>query len=294
MDFRYVVITPARNEGQYLPETIRSMTAQTVRPMQWILVNDGSTDITGELIDAAAEEYSWITGLHLTADGESQQRGDRAIEAKEIVAFHRGLAHIRFPECWEYIVKLDADVGFESGYFEECLREFEKDDLLGVAGGTIVTQVAGGFEVEKHPAFHVRGATKIYRRSCWEAMGGISTRPGWDTLDEVKANQLGWKTRTLSGTEILHFRPTGAGNGSWKNGLKNGMWSYEIGYHPLFLLLRAGRQLFHPPYLTGSVALVTGYIRAAWQGLARPDEDLARYVWQQQWNRMTGKSTIWR
>jgi len=113
-------------------------------------------------------------------------------------------------------------------------------------------------------------------------------------LDEVKANQLGWRTRTFPDIEILHYRPTGAANGAWKNGVKNGMWSYQIGYHPIYILLRSGRQLFRRPYLTGSAALVTGYCMAALSGKARTDVNLARYVRQQQWNRIAGKRSIWR
>lgn len=294
MDYRYIVITPARNEAEYLPDTIRSMTSQTMVPLEWVIVNDGSSDETAGIIDAAAAKYPWITAIHVLTKDQTSVRGDRAIDAKEIIAFHKGFHRSTFAESWDFVVKLDADVGFSADYFERCLQEFTRDPMLGVGGGSVVNKIPGGFERESHPVFHVRGATKIYRRDCWEAMGGISTAQGWDTLDEVKANQLGWQTRTFPDIEILHYRPTGAANGAWKNGVKNGMWSYQIGYHPLYLLLRSARQLFRRPYLTGSVALVTGYCLAALTGNARTDSDLARYVRQQQWNRIAGKPSIWR
>lgn len=232
--------------------------------------------------------------MHVPTTDETRNRGDRAIEAKEIIAFHRGFSRIRFGESWKFVVKLDADVGFAPDYFERCLREFASEPALGVGGGNVVNKIPEGIEKESHPSFHVRGATKIYRRACWEEMGGISTAQGWDTLDEVKANNLGWRTRTFPDIEILHYRPTGAANGAWKNGVKNGMWSYQIGYHPIFLLLRSGRQLFRRPYLTGSAALVTGYCLAALSGKPKADIELAKYVRQQQWTRIAGKATMWR
>jgi len=294
MSYRYIVITPARNEAEYLPETIRSMVSQTIKPLQWIIVNDGSSDETGTIVDEASAKYSWISGLHIDANSKREARGDRAIEAKEIVAFHKGLDFVESTSAWEFVVKLDADVGFSPDYFARCLAEFTADPLLGIGGGTIINKTDTGLEREPHPVFHVRGATKIYRRRCWDAMGGISTRAGWDTMDEVKANQLSWKTRTFSDIEILHFRPTGAANGAWKNGIKNGIWSYQIGYHPVYMLLRSGKQLFHRPYLTGAAALLAGYCKAAIDRAEHPDGDLARYVWQQQWNRITGRPSIWR
>lgn len=292
--YRYIVITPARNEAEYLPETIRSMAAQTVKPIEWVIVNDGSSDGTRELIEAAAAEHPWITAIHNQPQCESGVRGDRAIAAKEIVAFHKGMACLRQWESWDFLVKLDADVGFAPDYFARCLDEFEKDPSLGLGGGTVVNKVLHGFETESHPSFHVRGATKIYRRRCWEEMGGIPATAGWDTLDEVKANRLRWKTRTFPSIEIVHYRATGAANGAWKNGIKNGRWSYQIGYHPMYLLLRSGRQLLRRPYLTGAIALVAGYCQAGIQGAERLNEELARYVWEQQWNRMLGRPSIWR
>lgn len=290
---KFLVVTPARNESKYLPLTIRSMVSQTVKPSAWVIVNDGSTDGTAQLIDDASSLYPWIRPLHLSARGQEQERGLRAIEAKEIVAFHKGLESVSTLEGCDFIVKLDADLGFSATYFEKCLRHFDADPTLGIAGGTVVNMGPAGKETETHPLFHVRGATKIYRRSCWDAMGGIPAVAGWDTMDEVKANKLGWKTRTLGDVELAHYRPTGAANGAWKNALKNGMWSYQIGYHPAFILLRSARQLLRRPYLTGSVALVYGYCKAAMGDTARPDPELAEYVRQQQINRLLGRPTIW-
>lgn len=293
---KYVVISPARNEAEYLPETIRSMTAQTVPPAQWIIVDDGSTDGTGAVAANAAAEYAWITVVNGAgfSPASSSSRGGRAIEAKEIQAFHKGMTALAVLD-WEFIVKLDADVGFGPDYFARCLAEFAKDPQLGICGGTIRNRMPdGSLADESHPAFHVRGATKIYRRACWDAIGGIVNGAGWDTIDEVTANMKGWNTRTVPGVDMIHYRPTGEANGLWKNGVKNGLWSYIAGYHPLFFLLRCGRQLLRPPYLMGSLALLHGYTKGYLNGVERAGTDVVRYVQQQQMNRILRRETIWR
>jgi glycosyltransferase involved in cell wall biosynthesis len=293
---KYVVISPARNEAEYLPETVRSMVAQTVRPVQWIIANDGSTDATGAIAREAAAQHSWITVIDIFPDSQQQQpnsRGGRAIEAKEIQAFHKGMAHLTATD-WEFIVKLDADVGFKADYFVRCLSEFGTDPKLGIAGGTILNKVETRLLRESHPRFHVRGATKIYRRACWEAIGGIPNMAGWDTIDEVTANMKGWHTRTIDGVEMIHFRPTGRANGWWKNSVKNGLWSYIAGYHPLFFLMRCGKQCLRPPYAGAAAGLLYGYLQGYLGGVSRVGEDVVRYVGQQQMNRLLARPTTWR
>src|SRR4030095_3818867 len=123
---------------------------------------------------------------------------------------------------WGFLVKLDGDLDFEDDYFERCLARFAKQPDLGIGGGVIYSQVGGQLKEEEHPAFHVRGATKIYRRACWEQIGGLLRVPGWDTLDEVKANQLGWHTGSFPEVRIVQQRFTGEGGGQWPTWVKNG------------------------------------------------------------------------
>ncbi|BDC53148.1 glycosyl transferase family 2 (plasmid) [Bryobacterales bacterium F-183] len=269
------------------------MTSQTVPPAQWIIVNDGSTDATGELALRAAAEHSWITVVNVPTGTSTVSRGGRAMEAKEIKAFHKGLEQLKVPD-WDFIVKLDADVGFAPDYFARCLAEFAQDPKLGLGGGLIQNKIGDQFIAETAPAFHVRGATKIYRRACYESIGGIPNGAGWDTIDEVTANMKGWKTRTFDDIPIAHYRYTGAANGSWKNGVKNGLWSYIAGYHPVFLLVRCARQCLHRPYLLGSAALLHGYVSGYMKGVERAGSDVVRYMQEQQMNRLLGRPTMWR
>lgn len=300
---RYIVISPVRDEAAHLEKTIESMLQQTVRPTQWILVDDGSCDSTSDIIDKWAAVEPWIVAVHRCDDRETllnvpvvvknSSRAQRATEAKEIYAFYDGFTKISAWD-WQYLVKLDGDLGFCQDYFERCFREFEADQTLGIGGGTVRDVVNGQLEVEKSPRFHVRGATKIYRRSCWQSIGGVLRAAGWDTLDEVKANMLGWTTRTFDSVHLVHYRPTGAANGSWRNSMKNGLWSYICGYHPLFMLARCVNCMFQKPQLIGSVGLFAGFVSGYVNGIPRVrDESLIRYLRQQQLRRLLSAPTMW-
>ena len=171
---KYVIITPARDEEEHLEQTILAVASQTVRPAQWIIVNDGSRDGTGALIDRYASLYPWITARHRA------NRGYREAGGGVIRTFYDGYAALTSPD-WEFLVKLDADLSFSSDYFERCFAEFAGDPRLGIGGGGIYHEVNGTLKLEENPRFHVRGATKIYRRACWDGLGGLLQAPGWDT-----------------------------------------------------------------------------------------------------------------
>ena len=302
---RYVVISPVRNEAQYLDETIRCVVAQTVRPAQYILVDDGSTDGTFEIMQNWATKHPWIVPVHrpdsagiqtqTSSGSESQtERGKRAREAKEILAFYFGYEQVMTVN-WDYLVKLDGDLGMDEDYFQRCFSIFDREPQLGVGGGVICHFMNGQSVVERNPYFHVRGATKIYRRACWEAIGGVSCGAAWDTLDETKANMLGWTSRSFPELHVIHYRYTGAANGTWQNAVKKGEWNYISGYHPLFMAAKCLKHLFKRPWVTGAAGLLYGYILASASGAARVDDkDLIRYIQDQQLRRLMLRPTIWR
>jgi len=118
---------------------------------------------------------------------------------------------------WDFIVKLDGDLSFEDDYFQKCFDHFRNNDKLGIGGGMIYHVINGSMQLEENPLFHVRGATKIYKRKCWYEIDGLIKAPGWDTLDEVKANMLGWDTQSFSDLKIIHHRYTGDADGQWRN-----------------------------------------------------------------------------
>src|SRR5665213_2130111 len=178
---KYIVITPVRDEEAYLAVTIECMIRQSVPPVEWVIVNDGSTDKTGDIIDEYAHRYPWIHACHRT------NRGFRQAGGGVVEAFNDGFKSLSGQD-WDFIVKFDGDLSFGPRYFEKCFAYFEREADLGIGGGVICHTVNGEERIEAGPSFHVRGATKIYRRACWEALGGLWPAPGWDTFDEVKAN----------------------------------------------------------------------------------------------------------
>ncbi len=284
---RCVVITPARNEVSHLGYTIDAMRSQTVTPLAWYIVDDGSTDGTTAIIEAAEVAVPWI---HLV---RRPDRGRREAGGGVVEAVVAGIEAVTVDD-WEVLVKLDADLTFEPDYFATCLAAFAADPQLGITGGTISNLVAGERISEPHPAFHVRGATKFYRRACWSSIGGLAPVPGWDTIDEVTAHMHGWTTRTLP-VAIDQLRSTGEAAGQWSNWVKNGRAAYLSGYHPLFLMARAVRRMSRPPRVVAPVGLLWGYIRSAARREPRAvDGDVHSFVRSEQLRRLTGRTSMWR
>jgi glycosyltransferase involved in cell wall biosynthesis len=284
----YVVITPARDEARFIERTVNCMAAQTLRPTEWVVVNDGSTDETGAILDRCAREYDWLKVVH------REDRGFRAAGGGVVEAVNAGLAALDTQD-WEYLVKFDGDLSFEPDYFEGCLAEFAKDPTLGVGGGVIYNRIDGELVLEKHPRFHVRGATKIYRRACWDDIAPLIVAPGWDTLDEVKAGWKGWTTRSFDDPHLVQERFTGEAAGQWSTWKKNGRANYICGYHPLWLLARSVVRATRKPYLTSSFGLLAGYFGAWLRREPRiEDRDLIRYVRGQQLRRLFGRKSTWR
>ena len=284
-----VVITPARDEEEHLELLAKTIEHQTWRPTQWIVVDDGSTDSTGEIVDALAADHDWITAVH-RADRGARVPGGGVVET--VLA---GLDQCVVPD-WEYLVKLDADLELDADYFERCLGRMERDERWGITGGQVHDRLADGTSaVEGHPRFHVRGATKIYRRATWDAIGGLVVAKGWDTLDEVKANQLGWRTTTFADVPVIQQRETGRRAGWWRDWAKNGRAAWFCGYHPLFVLARAGRVATMRPVGLKGVALLWGYVEAVVRRRPRVDDvELRRYTSRQQLRRLLRRDTIWR
>ena len=288
MKQRYVIITPARDEEAYLELTISSVAKQTILPAEWIIVNDGSTDRTGEIIDAAARAHPWIRAVH------RPNRGYRKAGGGVVDAFNQGYSTLTVQD-WDYIVKLDGDLSFAPDYFQKCFAEFEIDPKLGIAGGGIYHVDDGQEILETNPIFHVRGATKIYKRACWDGIDGFWPAPGWDTMDEVKAQRLGWGTRTLPELHLIHHRHTGAADGTWKSLQKNGRANYICGYHPLFMIAKCVGRLWKRPYVVGAATLFYGFVSGYVKRVPQVDDaQTIAYLRRQQLLRLFQRETIWK
>jgi len=284
----YVIITPVRDEERYIQATLQCVSSQTILPIKWVIVDDGSSDRTGEIIDQYAARFAWIKPVHRV------NRGYRKSGGGVMEAFYDGYNNLQCSE-WDFIVKLDGDLSFVPEYFENCFQHFQKDPKLGIGGGEIHHDVSGELKLETNPRFHVRGATKIYRRPCWEAIGGLWPAAGWDTIDEVKANMLGWKTYSFPELHLLHHRFTGTEEGLLRDRVKHGSACYISGYHPLYVAAKCIARLPQRPYVIGSAAILYGFLKAYVTRLPRlEDRSYLSYIRSQQLKRLCGMESIWK
>jgi biofilm PGA synthesis N-glycosyltransferase PgaC len=287
MSSRYIIITPVKNEERFLEGMIESVLRQTIRPVKWIIVNDNSTDGTGEILRRATDAHDWIVAVD-SGDGDKRRKpgGEGVV--------HCAIRQVNFEE-YDFFARLDADISFEANYFERLFREFHNNSRLGIASGVCYVWSNGRRVEETHPRFHTRGALKTYRIRCYQEIGGLERELGWDLVDEIRANMLGWETRSFRELKVIHHRPTQTASGVLTGYMKLGMASYLVGYHPLFLLARAGRRLAYRPYVLGGLSMLYGFLSAYLKSLPRiADPDLIRYLREQQWNQLIGKETIWK
>jgi biofilm PGA synthesis N-glycosyltransferase PgaC len=286
---KYIIITPVRDEALYIEKTLESVSCQTILPSQWLIVDDGSVDGTGKILDRRAAQTSWINVIH------RKNRGFRAAGGGVMEAFYAGYSALN-DEDWDFIVKLDGDLSFPPDYFEQCFKIFDAEEELGIGGGTICQLENGQLKVDSagDPQFHVRGATKIYRRACWEKINPLVKASGWDTIDEVKANLHGWTTRTFADLKLVQHKPTGGAEGFWRDRFKNGRANYITGYHPIFMLAKCVKRALRKPFFLESVALLAGFCTGYLKGIPQVQDDEAiRYLRQQQIRFLLGQPCIY-
>ena len=259
----YIVITPVRNEEAFIGITIESIIKQSRKPLQWIIVDDNSTDSTHEIIERYAKEHAWITPVRLERSGKRQSGGG------VIRAFHYGFEKIEHPDRWSFIVKLDGDIRIDSDrYFEEILGEFKANPKLGIAGGMCYFMSDGVKHIEDNQMWHVRGPTKIYKRQCYTDIGGLLPVLGWDGIDVYSAMYHGWETRTFPEYEIEHFVQTGCKveeGGDIYRFVKWGIGSYNIGLSPSYVILRSLYRARQKPYFIGAMIMLYHYSKMAIQ-----------------------------
>lgn len=199
---KYVIITPAFNEGENISKTLDSVVRQTVLPLEWIIVNDGSTDNTAQIVNEYAGKYPWIRLI-------DKAKSPAPFGANVIQNFYYGFDRL-IAKNWNYIVKLDADLNIlRDDHFEYQMRKMQEDTKLGITSGiTFYTLKDGTKKTAWHPNWRTTGAMKFYRRQCFEQIGGIVPMFGWDGIDEYKAMYNGWKTLTFYDLRVHHLAKT--------------------------------------------------------------------------------------
>jgi glycosyltransferase involved in cell wall biosynthesis len=252
----YSIISPVRNEAQYLARTIQSVVRQQRRPEEWIIVDDGSTDDTVKIAEAAAAQFPWIKVIR------RQDRGFRQPGQGVVEAFNEGLAIRENPQT-DFVCKMDGDLEFEADYFVTLLREFAKRPRLGMASGvTYLHQPSGKLIKEKVAPDYVVGPIKLYRRACFEDIGGLEPHLGWDTIDVYRARMEGWETANFPELRVIHLRQMGTAKGIVWGKMKTGMGEYYYGSHPLFVAARCLYRMSERPYGIIGLSIALGYLQS--------------------------------
>jgi biofilm PGA synthesis N-glycosyltransferase PgaC len=269
---KYVLITPARNEGRFIAKTLDSVVAQTLLPERWVIVDDGSTDRTAEIVESYAKRHSWIELI------QRPQRQDRSFAGK-VHAFNAGLERVRSLE-FEVIGNLDADVSFELDYLEFLTQRLSEDPTLGVAGTPFTED--GDYDTTKDSfegENHVAGGCQLFRRECFLEVGGyVPNRGGGvDWIAVTTARMKGWKTRSFPEKRFHHYRTLGtAGRSSVAASFSYGEKDYYLGGSPVWELFRVIYRMTKQPI--DGLALLSGYCWAAIRRIERPvSRELMRF-----------------
>jgi glycosyltransferase involved in cell wall biosynthesis len=259
----YVLITPARNEATFIEQTIKAMVAQTVRPSKWVIVSDGSTDGTDEIVNRYAADHPWIELVRMP------ERRERHFAGK-VYAFNAGYAKVADLN-YSVIGNLDADITFDQEYFDFLLRKFAENPQLGVAG-TPFQQDSRQYDYRFTSIEHVSGACQLFRRECFEEIGGYTPIKigGIDLVAVMTARMKGWQTRTFPEKSCIHHREIGtAKQHALMVALRGGRGDYMLGGHPVWETCRCIYQMTQPPYLLGGSLRLAGFM---WAMVTRADK----------------------
>ena len=249
--------------------TLDSVVGQTVLPAKWVIVDDGSTDATPEILAKYAAKHPWIEVVR------KPDRGARAVGPGVIEAFYFGLERVRL-ENYPYLCKLDLDLDLPAGYFEGLMARMEKNPRIGTCSGKPYFRASSGRMISEKCGDEMSvGMTKFYRRECFEAIGGFVRGVMWDAIDCHKARQLGWIAVSWDDPELRfeHLRPMGSSQKSIHTGRRrHGAGQYFMGSDPLYFAATAAFRMAHPPYVTGGLAMLQGYF-GAWARRERQHDD---------------------
>ena len=280
---RYVLVTAAYNEEALIERLIISVGSQVLLPLKWIIVSDGSTDRTDEIVRDYAGRSQYIQLFRITKDHPRNF-------AAQASAINAGLDQLKNYD-YDYIGNLDADVSFESTYFERLIVHFENDGQLGLAGGSICEECRGEFRPRKsNRSYSVANAVQLFRRECLETLGGryfILQYGGHDWQAEVTARMKGWHVQTFSELKVFHHRPTGAGTGLWRHSFRQGLMDYSMGVHPLFEIAKLLARVLRQPYVPAPLFRLIAFLYAYCRGETRPvSKEFMAFMRKEQFERL--------
>ena len=260
--FSYALVTPARDEEENIERLITSMILQTFLPLKWVIVSDGSTDRTDDIVKAYLQRYPWMELVRMP------EHADRQFAAK-VNCFNAGHARLQGLD-YNIIGNLDADISFEPDYFEFLIPKFAGNPNLGVAGTPFVED-GKAYDYRFTNIEHVSGACQLFRKQCFEEIGGYLPIKGGgiDWVAVTTARMMGWKTQTFTEKTCTHHRKMGTGNTSLRKiWFKQGQKDYLFGYHPVWEIFRSIYQMGKSPKVIGGALLLLGYL---WSSIQRTE-----------------------
>lgn len=279
----YVAITPARNEAQFIELTLRSMIKQTIKPIKWVIVSDGSTDGTDDIVRKYASDHPWIELIRMP------ERAERDFAGK-VFAFKAGYERIK-NLSYQAIASLDGDLSFGPDYFAFLMEKLYGDPNLGLVGTPFRDSV---FEETYDYRFvnidHVSGACQFFRRECFESIGGYAPVKGGgvDYIAVISSRVKGWKTRTFTEKYTLHHRPMGtAEHGTLRARFKYGVKDHVLGNSAVWELFRSLYQITQRPFLLGGLLIFCGFWWARMRNFPRPiSDEMVEFVRREQKQRL--------
>lgn len=285
---RYCLISPCRDESQYMTETLQSVTSQSEPPALWVIVDDGSTDETPEILREWASRFDYIR-IVTRAD-----RGARKVGPGVIDAFYAGYDTVD-PHDFDFVCKLDLDLELPPRYFEILMDKMEADPRLGTCSGKPYMSLNGKLVSEKCGDENSVGMTKLYRVECFEEIGGFVREVMWDGIDGHRCRMLGWVAASYDEPELrfVHLRPMGSSHKGFLTGrMRHGFGQYFMGTSPVYMTASALFRMTRPPVLAGGAAMWWGYVKSMLGGVPRyGDDEFRRFLRRYQWSCLTlGKS----
>jgi poly-beta-1,6-N-acetyl-D-glucosamine synthase len=278
----YVLVTPARNEAKFIELTLKSVVGQTVRPLKWVIVSDGSTDGTDDIVMQYASEHPWIELVRMP------ERRERNFAGK-VLAFNAGYDRVK-RLAYDAIGSVDGDASFEGDFFAFLLGKLGEDPALGLVGTRFEEGSQDKYDYRFVSIEHVTGICQLFRRQCLEDIGGYVPVKGGaiDRIANIAARMKGWKTRTFIEKMYFHHRQMGtAQQGVLAARFKDGVKDYAVGSHPVWEVFRTIYQMTKRPFIVGGMALLSGYVWSVVRGVQRPvSEEMVVFHRREQMTRL--------
>ena len=278
----YLLVTPCRNEADYMKQTLDSVVAQTVRPSLWLIVDDGSTDATPDILAEYAAKYSFIEVV------TRENRGHRSVGPGVIEAFYYGYDKVDTSQ-FDFVCKFDLDLDLPPRYFEILIQRMNENPRIGTCSGKAYfkDKKTGQLVSEKCGDEMSVGMTKFYRRTCFEEVGGFVREVMWDGIDCHKCRQLGWLAVSWDEPELrfIHLRPMGSSQqGIFTGRMRHGFGQYFMGTGLVYMCASSVFRMLHPPYFLGGFAMLWGYLKSMFQRKIRfADAELVDFIRDYQW-----------